>query len=274
MPITNARKNSLYRWLVILVAVLILSVSHFVSHSVLASDVASSPFAGTKVRLASLDWPPYTGENLPGKGKSTIISRQAFAVNNIGMTTVFYPWRRVLDSLNSDQSLIGYYPEYKSASLENRFYFSDSIGDSPLGFVSLAGSTFDWTVPDDLKKWRIGVVAGYVNEPTFDRMMKNGDLKTLAANDDVTLLRLLHAKRIDAAVMDAQVLQYWLRTLPEFSALSGDFAFHPHLLGTKTLHVVFRKTEQGRQLRDLFNYGLQNQGSNLISAQQERLLSQ
>ncbi|WP_114086614.1 ABC transporter substrate-binding protein [Thalassospira profundimaris] len=270
MMIKNATTNRWHRWRAVIAAFFVL----YIPHSVLAADTTSSPFAGTTVRLASLDWPPYTGENLRGQGSSAIISRQAFAVSNIGMTTVFYPWRRVLDSLHSDESLIGYYPEYKSADLEKQFYFSDSIGNSALGFVSLAGSAFDWTVPDDLKKWRIGVVAGYVNEPVFDRMMKNGDLKTLAANDDVTLLRLLHAKRIDAAVMDEQVLHYWIRTMPEFSAVSQEFVFHPHLLGTKTLHVVFRKTEQGRQLRDLFNYGLQNQGSNLISAQQERLLSQ
>ena len=274
MAITHARHHKSRSFLANIVAIIVVMIALAVSHPVFASNETSPPFAGTTVRLASLDWPPYTGEDLPGKGKTTIVSRHAFAVSHIGMKTVFYPWRRVLDSLHSDESLMGYYPEYQSARLEKQFYFSDSIGSSPLGFVSLAGSAFDWNVPDDLKKWRIGVVAEYINEPVFDRMQKNGMLHTLAANDDVTLLRLLHAKRIDAAVMDQQVLQYWTRTLPEFSSISRDFVFHPKLLATKTLHVVFRRTEQGRQLRDLFNYGLHHPARSPTAEHSKRPLSQ
>jgi polar amino acid transport system substrate-binding protein len=257
-----------------LLPVLLMGFALCVPSRVFAADTFSEPFAGMTVRLASLDWPPYTGENLPGEGTSAIISRHAFAVSNIDMTTVFYPWRRVLDSLQSDTTVVGYYPEYKTARLEQKFYFSDSIGTSPLGFVYLAETAFNWSVPDDLKNWRVGVVAGYVNQPVFDQMVKNGELHTLAANDDLTLLRLLNAGRIDVAVMDEQVLHYLTRTTPELSPAARKFVFHPRKLDTKTLHVAFRRTDLGQKLRDLFNYGLHHPDKSLISSDSAKLLSQ
>lgn len=207
-------------------------------------------------QLATLYWPPYTGQELPGRGLSSMIVRNALHAEGIEFLPIFYPWRRVTSSFNTDPSIIGYFPEYRSPELERRYLFSDPIGYSPLGFAYVIGNEFDWQDLGDLTQFEIGIVAGYVNEARFDAMVRRGDISVIEANDDQTLLRLLIAGRIDAAVMDQQVVHYLIGTQRDLAASAGKLAFHPTHLDRKSLHVVFERTAKGQEAIGKLNAGL------------------
>ena len=86
------------------------------------------------VRLASLDWPPYTGHQLEQQGETSILLRQVFAAMQLEVQTEFLPWSRgIRASESSGASYAGYFPEYQTHNPS--FILSDSLGSSELGFV-------------------------------------------------------------------------------------------------------------------------------------------
>lgn len=208
------------------------------------------------LQLATLYWPPYVGPELPGLGLSSMIVRNALRSKGITFLPIFYPWRRVTSSFENDPGIIGYFPEYRTPALEKRYLFSEPIGYSPLGFAYVTDNGFDWQETDDLARFDLGVVAGYVNETSFDTMIERGLLSVVEANDDHTLLRLLVAGRLDAAVIDQQVMQYLMGTKHDLAQHAGRVVFHPKHLDRKSLHVVFPRSNAGERALKALNAGL------------------
>ena len=87
------------------------------------------------VKLTSLEWPPYTGQDLPEQGASIIIAKAAFMAMGYHLTVDFYPWQRAVYKAKEGKDYIGYFPEYYAESIESEFIFSEPMGTSPLGFA-------------------------------------------------------------------------------------------------------------------------------------------
>lgn len=209
------------------------------------------------VHMVTTEWPPYSGEFLPGKGLITIIVKGAFERASIQSTVTVIPWRRALQSMNEAKNPAEViFPLYDSKERRKAFYLSQQISISPVGFVHVRGSSFDWSSLADIEDKVIGTVGGYVNTREFDAAVRSGKLTVITANDDLSLLRLLQAGRVDAVVMDQIVARQLLDTLPEFKPTRRLFVFHPHPLAYQPLYVGFRRNESGRKLRNLFNRGL------------------
>lgn len=47
-------------------------------------------------RLASLDWPPYTGAALQQQGETTVLLKQVFAAIGLDVQIEFLPWSRAI----------------------------------------------------------------------------------------------------------------------------------------------------------------------------------
>jgi polar amino acid transport system substrate-binding protein len=244
------------RQLVERMACVLLAMLFCVVHPGLSSAQEEKAPLPDTLQLATLYWPPYTGPELPGRGLSSMIVRKALKAEGITFLPIFYPWRRVTSSFNTDPTIIGYYPEYRTPELQDRYLFSDPIGHSPLGFAYVVGTNFDWEAFDVLQYFELGVVAGYVNEQHFDDMVQRDELSVVEANDDLTLIRLLIAGRIDAAVIDQQVMHYLIGTQPDLRKHAGQLIFHPHHLDNKSLHVVFPRTAEGKRALEALNHGL------------------
>ncbi len=127
------------------------------------------------VTMTSLDWPPYTGETLPGKGASTGIAAAAFKAAGFAFAVEFYPWKRAVQTGKMD-GYAGYFPEYLSDDIGKEFDFSEPMGTSPLGFIESVDKPIPWTTLADLKGRVIGVVSGYVNTAKFDAKAAAGEL--------------------------------------------------------------------------------------------------
>ncbi len=198
---------------------------------------------------------PYVGQNIPGNGFGSIIIRQALAKAGITFEPVFYPWRRVVDTLPKDANILGYYPELKRADLENRYYFSEPFGESPIGFVTMIGSAFDWQEYTDLENYNIGMIEGYSITPAFDQFIHSGSFVPMKINDEVTLLRMLSVGRLDAVIIDQNVMRYLVETVPDLSQHSSRFLFHANRLATRKLHVALKRTPDGARLLEILNEG-------------------
>ncbi|MBB4287695.1 substrate-binding periplasmic protein [Roseospira goensis] len=203
--------------------------------------------------MTSLEWPPYAGESLPNGGFTVVGVRAAFEAMGHHLDVLFMPWPRAI-ATGLGEGFIGYFPKYYSAeAARTSCAFSDPMPSGPVGFVVPADSSVMWHTLDDLKDKEIGVVAGYVNTVAFDEAVADGRLTVMPANDDLTNVRKVAARRLDMAVIDPHVLEWLLVQHPE---LRGRVEMHPRLLEDKNIYICFQKTVAGERARRIFNAGL------------------
>lgn len=207
------------------------------------------------IELSSLEWPPYSGAELPGQGTLPQRLRQALRSQNESLLIRFQPWNRAIKSASDNPYVVGYFPEYRAENLP--CLYSDSIGTSRLGLAHRSDLPLSWQQLDELARYRIGVVGGYRNSPEFDALVAAGKLRVEeAASDELNLLKLLYG-RLDLVVIDEQVMAYWLEHDPLLHNATGRLAFAAQLLGELSLHVCFAPDEAGEQARLQLNRGLQ-----------------
>ena len=208
------------------------------------------------IKLTSLEWPPFSGTQLPGLGASVAVTRAAFGAAGIGLELEFYPWQRAVKTGLESPGYAGYFPEYFSESLKGQCLFSDPAGQSPLGFVERKDAPVVWNTLNDLTKVTIGTVAGYANTDEFDRLVKDGKIKVEAVVDDITNIRKVASSRVRLAVIDRNVLDYLLSSEPSLADVKRKLQFNEHALEMKKLYVCFRKDAIGVAAKQRFDDGL------------------
>lgn len=129
------------------------------------------------------------------------------------------PWARAVREVELGHSDI-LFPEYfieNSAPSDNvpkryrneLLALSDTFPGGEIGFLKRVGSAniFNGDLAS-IKGRTIGVVRGYQNTPEFDLMMDNNVFHVVEAVDDLQLVRLLIAKRVELIIGDIKALKY------------------------------------------------------------------
>lgn len=219
------------------------------------------------VKLASLEWPPYTGQALPDQGALAAIARAAFAAEGYRLQIDFYPWSRALFLAQKPNSeYAGYFPEYAAESLRANYILSESLGSGPLGFAERKDAPVPWTRLDDLATTTIGVVQNYINTDEFDARSADGRLNVEAAATDAINLRKTANRRVTLAVIDQNVMAYLLTHQPELADVRDELQFNARKLEDKQLYICFRKGPEGERLARHFNAGLKKIDAAAIAA--------
>lgn len=209
------------------------------------------------VSLTSLNWPPYTGFYLPGKGVTSFVVQRAFEEEGFDTSIHFFPWKRAVSLAERGDSHIGFFPEYPTTKHGKAFLFSEPVGDSVLRFIETVDAPIKWDTLDDLSGLLVGVVAGYVNTPEFDALVADGTLHVDATGTDVLNIRKVASGRVHTAVIDERVFRYLMKTEAQLADLTGKVRLSQKPLGNLTLHVCFRNTPTGQRLLEVFNRGLE-----------------
>ncbi len=218
---------------------------------------AGSWAADPVVLMASLEWPPYVSERLPGQGLISQRVRMALAREGYQLQIRFLPWKRAVAMVQHSTSYIGVFPEYASPQREQEFYCSDPILQAPLALIQDARlPPINWSRLEDLTGYRIGTVAGYINTPEFDALVARKMLDIDEAQDDVANLKKLLRGRIDLGVIDPVLYRHLLRHDPEIKALSWRLRLVSRLLGQMQLVACFRHDAAGERVRNALNRGL------------------
>jgi len=233
----------------------------------LAGAATAEDGAVRVVRLTSLEWPPYSGEQLRQQGASVAIVRAALAAMGHGLEVRFVPWTQaVAIGQDSGSGYHGYFPEYASADVESVFALSASIGSGPLGFVERRSAPVRWNTLADLQGVRIGVVRGYVNTAEFDALVSAGRLTAVPAGDDITNVRKVTMGRLPLAVIDRNVLEYLMQHERAVEDAQRVLQFNPRLLENKSLHVALQRSDEGAWALRMINEGLQKIDVDAIAA--------
>jgi polar amino acid transport system substrate-binding protein len=222
--------------------------------------------AGDVVRVSTLDWPPYTGKDLPLGGATTDVVRAAFEKAGYEVEVEYRPWKRAIDmAAKGTDEVIAYFPGYHCHHREG-FVASEPLGNGPLGFAEHVDTPMTWESLDDLgdQQLKIGTVLGYANTDEFDAKVGTGYILAIPSNDDLTNLKKLVRKRIDAVVIDKLVLEYMKATEASLKGKADMLQFNARPLEDKTLYLCFRGDEEGNALKDTFNAGLEQIDSEKI----------
>lgn len=208
------------------------------------------------VYLTSVEWPPYTSQQLPEMGASVAVAKAAFSVMGYELRVDFYPWQRAVKLAKEDAKYSGYFPEYYAKEIEENFIFSTPMGHGPLGFVEKKGNPIAWNTMQDLTKYTIGVVQGYVNTEEFDAMVAEGKIKTDGANSDIINMKKVGAGRMDMAVIDQFVMDYYMKFESDLKDYKDKLQFNKKILEDKNLYICFKKGPKGENLAKIFSEGI------------------
>lgn len=169
--------------------------------------------------IATLNWPPYIGENLCNKGWVYHFAVALLNSQGFNVYIEFLPWARAVRNVETGKFDI-LMPEYFIEDTAPSDYVIGKTRSSLLGLSnSFQGGEIALLKRTDesdrftgnlnsLKGQKIGVVRGYQNTPEFDAMMDNNEFNVVSAVDDLQLVQLLAAKRVDLIIGDPWVLKY------------------------------------------------------------------
>ena len=202
------------------------------------------------IRLATTDWPPYIGDDLPQQGYAAEVARQAFARVGVEAQVVFLPWKRAMEETRAGK-FHAFLPAYFSAQRTRDFVFSAPFTGGELAFMVRRDSTLAYKTLRDLRGKRIGVVRGYANTPAID----SADFLTKEESvDDEMNLRMLLNGRLDMAVADVNVANY---IATERLGRPGAIRPLKPTLGERLLYLCFPKSRPDHlELVALFDKGL------------------
>jgi polar amino acid transport system substrate-binding protein len=204
------------------------------------------------VRLATLEWPPFTGLLLPKEGVSTYIATTVAKAAGLRLMAASFEWTKAVEKGEKSPEFDGYFPEYFSPERASACYLSQSIGTSILGIATLKSAPIKWTKLSDLEAYRLGVVDGYLNGEAFDAAIKDKRQPVEPGPSDAANIAKLRAGKIRGIVVDKNVLDYTLYKLKD----STSVVFTSRPIARLSLHICFKRTPAGQQMRDAFDGAL------------------
>ncbi|MFD1159594.1 substrate-binding periplasmic protein [Roseovarius aestuarii] len=180
----------------------------------LTAGVGAKP---TTIRIATGEYRPFTGQDLPGHGLVNTHVRSVAKAAGFDVEFHYMPWKRALEATRRgifDVSSYWYY----SAEREDDFIYVGPIQmDTIVFMVRDDFPTEDWNALTDLSGLRIGVVPGYTYTQEFWDLGDSGVLDLFEAPSDEANLKKLLAGRIDVFPVNSGVGQHTLE-----NALSPD----------------------------------------------------
>lgn len=177
--------------------------------------VFSQSIIAKTIKIATLEWPPYTCEKCEGGGITTKILRQHFKKHGIEATFTFFPWARA-SKLVVNGSFDALWPCWPKEVEELKLFQSKQIFSSPMSFVGHKDNVNKVKKLQDLENYNLGSVVGYGYNNDFKIVFKNSKKGVQEVLNDQMNIEKLIARRVDFIAIDLINLRYLLHTaLPQ-----------------------------------------------------------
>ncbi|MEO1112126.1 MAG: hypothetical protein AAFY05_07320 [Pseudomonadota bacterium] len=155
--------------------------------------------------MASPEWPPYAGADLPDNGRAIDRLRTVLQRAGITLEVDFMPWSRA-KAVAASSDYIGYFPAWPG-DVDDQFVVTDPVDVSRLAIIRRVETTLETSCIDGLfENYRVGFVAGHVYPAQIQRLIYQHYQPEDGSEDEEDLVRVLAAGRIDAALSDPAVL--------------------------------------------------------------------
>ncbi len=206
-----------------------------------------------KVTLATGDWAPYVGENIPGQGFSSEIIIAAFNEVDVDVELEFFPWARAFELVESGE-MFGTYPWSFTEERKATFAFSVPVATSAENLYYMAGNP---AVPEDftgfspISDLRFGGVDTFSH---VDIMEAEGVTVDIASNEVDALNKLMN-DRIDLMPGNPLVFQDLIKEHYPDQINAFDFLRTP-ILSTDMGIIVSKNYPDQEELLQLFAQGM------------------
>lgn len=207
--------------------------------------IAPVTWSNEQLTLATVDWPPFYGQNLPQKGYVYAVSKEAFRRAGYDVTVIFLPWKRALEltRLGKYDGLLGV---YHTDSRELDFVFSASLAEKKEVFVFQSSKHNNYRSLQDLQGKIIGGLRGAA--PLEDLKRYKLDITIDDVADEERGIRQLYAKRIDLMLMNAERLNYLMDTSPSILTIRDSFKLSQLEFDDYSLHCAIIRSRKDRKL--------------------------
>jgi polar amino acid transport system substrate-binding protein len=198
--------------------------------------------AGTQaaeVRLVTLEYPPYTSNQLSNGGSMLALVERAFAATGNSVHIDTLPWARAKLELNHGK-YDGLLPLWPNEIQEAKLLSSRALDYSELGFFVRADTPITFTALSELRGRKVGVARGYIYPQTI---MDSGIVPEDGAND-LTNLRKLAGKRFDLILLERRVGEYLLSQNPDLAEL---IVWQGTVLERAPMSIGFTPAKPGQQ---------------------------
>ena len=208
---------------------------------------------GDTIKLATLNWEPFLGENLESKGFVSEIVREAFAAIGDEVEIEFYPWSRCM-ALGEAGQVHGVIGAWYNEERAEKFFYSEALLTNKKLFFTLNSSSVpaEYTTLEDLENYTIGIISGFTYSDNFD----SADYLTKDKSPDLkTAFEKLFRGRIDIVVSTYYTSINTLEN--EFASQKDKISELSPALKEDPLYVIFSKNAaNGENIRNRFNEGL------------------
>lgn len=217
---------------------------------------AQSALAQPQLRMATLEYPPYSSEHLPDGGSIVALTRRAFAVRGFPLQIDFLPWARVRMALRNGnyQGALALWPKEIN---EEGLQPSRPLFYSELGLFIRNDYPLQFSQPQELRGKTLGILRGY----SYPQHILDAGLILKYAVDDTSNLRKLNARCFDMMLLERIVGNHLIANDEQ---LRGKLSWHGNVLERIPLLVGFVPAKAGEPdwsavfeqgLRDLHSSG-------------------
>lgn len=216
-----------------------------------------SPHAADKVVvIATGEWAPFTGRELPHNGFVNHLVKEAYAREGYTVRFEFFPWKRVSALVKHGEVDAGSY-WYKNQNQAPFSTFSDPVSIEKVMLFHLKGKPIGkWNELTDLRNYRIGIMNGITYTDELKSLYQMGALKVFPSNTNEENIEKLIRGRID---IFPSALEMTKETLMRYftPAERAVITYNAKPLMVAKGHVTFpKKSPRSEELRKALNAGL------------------
>lgn len=179
----------------------------------LAMSVLVQPIQARVVQVATINYAPFSGEELREGGFQTAVLRAAFIAAGHEPVFNFYPWKRAY-AMTIDGRADFVTSIFFNEDRDKILNFSDTVYVGEVGLVALKSLKIsEFSNLEDLKPYRIGVLAGAIFQEEFD---KADYLKKVVVHRDQLNMPMLFNGRVDMVATSLIYFQHKVANSEKF----------------------------------------------------------
>lgn len=205
------------------------------------------------ITLASIEWEPFYGSNLPDHGYFAVITKEAFELAGYELKLEYVSWKRAVSGTYAGlyDGLLGSF--YHKDRAEHVVY-TDPIAVTEQVFVKSKVSKIDWKGMQDLPNLRL---AAYAESITLNELVKEG-LTVESIPEYKMAIKMLLVGRFDLFGMSKEHLNWLLSTDPQMKPFKHRVEILQPPYKIFSVHnAITRKREDAQEIVQGFNEGLQ-----------------
>lgn len=154
------------------------------------------------LRIATGEFAPWTGKQLPDDGHVNHIIREAFAAQGVAVKFVYLPWKRAFEEARLGKfDATSYW--YDNTERREAMLFSEPVVVNRTVFFQRANTdAIHWKGFDDLSHYRMSATLGFTYTEDFYRAVDSQVINPIMVPSDIQNIKLLMADRVDLFATD------------------------------------------------------------------------